>query len=181
MNLIATFDLETSNLEGAWGRLLVASSIKPYNSDKITTLKQKRNSKRSDDYQVVKETIAELSKYSIWIAHNGTRFDIPFLNARALAHNLPLIPRSQKVVDPCTVASSNCPDCAGASTQWPPTCTCRNRRCTSGRNLGQGCAGRGQGELGHTRGAMRVGRAGVGGYYRALRPVAPQYRRLWSG
>ena len=108
MKLAATFDLETSGLEGAWGRLLVAS-IKPYDSDTITTFTARKARERSNDYDIVSETVDELRKYAILIAHNGKRFDIPFLNARALAHGLPLMPPTTKIIDPCTIGWKQLP------------------------------------------------------------------------
>lgn len=45
----------------------------------------------------------ELEKYDIWVAHNGARFDVPFLRTRLLAHESgPLVNR--KLIDPVLLA-----------------------------------------------------------------------------
>ncbi len=100
------FDLETSNLSADFGIVLCAV-IKPAGEDCITlrgdVLNKKWKTKRSDDSAVIKATVEELLKYDIWVAHNGARFDVPWLRTRLLKHGgEPLATR--KLVDPVFLA-----------------------------------------------------------------------------
>jgi len=58
---------------------------------------------RSDDSAVVTAIVAELDRYDIWIAHNGARFDVPFLRTRLLAHSMDPLP-TKKLIDPVLLA-----------------------------------------------------------------------------
>ncbi|HUD82600.1 MAG TPA: ribonuclease H-like domain-containing protein, partial [Candidatus Saccharimonadales bacterium] len=57
----------------------------------------------ADDSLTVKAIVQELAKYDIWIAHNGAKFDVPFLRTRLLAHRLPPL-NTPKLVDPVQLA-----------------------------------------------------------------------------
>ena len=80
------FDLETSSLNANFGIVLCAvvkgsDRKKPYvfRGDSYEPWKQ---GKRSDDSFLVKDIVACLSGYDVLVAHNGARFDVPFLRTR---------------------------------------------------------------------------------------------------
>ena len=100
MELGASFDLETTNLDAAYGRILVAS-IKPWDKPVVSFAVDEAS---SNDYDVCAQTLDELNNYSVLIAHNGVLFDRAFLNARALANGLRPLNPNQKVIDPWMVA-----------------------------------------------------------------------------
>ena len=79
------FDLETTNLRGNFGRILVASFVTIGDGDVITY--------RGDDKKFKKKDLADDSKLALaikeylerswcWISWNGKMFDVPFLNTR---------------------------------------------------------------------------------------------------
>ena len=101
----ACFDLETTNLSADFGVLLCAV-IKPaygesfvIRADQFPTWK----THRSDDRGILKAVTKVLDDFDIWIAHNGARFDVPFLRTRLLTHGLPPLP-SKKLIDPLLLA-----------------------------------------------------------------------------
>lgn len=108
---IAAFDLETSNLNADYGRLLCgvvwaagASEPKVFRGD---TLNKKWKNDREDDSAVVRAVAEELAGHDILIAHNGAAggfgFDIPFLQSRLACHRMPAFPR-KKIIDPVRIA-----------------------------------------------------------------------------
>jgi DNA polymerase III epsilon subunit-like protein len=100
------FDLETTNLSADFGVILcgvVKPSDKPCKVFRADKLNKHWATRRSDDSQVILEIVKELAKYDIWIAHNGNRFDLPFLRTRLLRHNAGPLP-STKLVDPVLLA-----------------------------------------------------------------------------
>lgn len=62
--------------------------------------------KRSDDRDLVQAIIRELGRYDILCAHNGVRFDLPFLRTRAARWGLHPVP-SLKIIDPVLIARRN--------------------------------------------------------------------------
>ena len=98
------FDLETSSLNGNFGIILCAC-IKPWRG-KIKILRgddyKNWKKKRSDDYRLAKDIYNELKKYDIWIAHNGVKFDVPFLRTRLMRRRFQVPPF--KIVDPVKLA-----------------------------------------------------------------------------
>lgn len=52
----------------------------------------------SDDSAVTRAIVAELDNYDIWVAHNGAKFDVPFLRTRLLKYNLQTLP-NKKLID----------------------------------------------------------------------------------
>lgn len=110
--LVASFDLETTNLDPMWG-VLLCSDTKPWGGTVHRTYIHTL-SKGYDDSVVVRKTIEELNHYSMLIAHNGVFFDRKFLNGRALYHNLRtadgrplLLDPKGKIVDPWRVAKNH--------------------------------------------------------------------------
>lgn len=100
------FDLETSNLSADFGVLLCAV-IKPANGAakvfRADELNPRWKTKRSDDSRTVAAVTKELEKYDIWVAHNGQRFDVPYLRTRLMAWGLPPLPL-RKLIDPVLLA-----------------------------------------------------------------------------
>ena len=103
MEIGCTYDIETSGLDPTFGRVLCVS-IKSWTSDEVTTFRQPKGRVGSNDYDVVRDSMIELEKYSQHVAHNGLFFDRAFLNGRALAWGLPLMTPDHKMIDPCLVA-----------------------------------------------------------------------------
>ena len=88
---IATYDIETTDLNAIYGHLLCAC-VKPYNKPvKTFRIDDKRNHTLKSDRWVVEQTIKELNKYDVLVGWYTTRFDRPFLNTRALIHRIGLI------------------------------------------------------------------------------------------
>lgn len=102
----AAFDLETTHLNADFGVLLCAV-VKPSGGEPIVFRADKLNKRwrtnRSDDSAIIKATVEELSKWDIWIAHNGAKFDVPWLRTRLAKHGLPPLP-SKKLLDPVQLA-----------------------------------------------------------------------------
>jgi len=104
----AVFDLETSALEGDKGIILCAC-IKSSEAKGIQIIRTDETSSgwakglRGDDKETCKQVAAELSKHDVIVAHNGSRFDVPFLRTRLLRWRLPRLP-DIKLVDPCSIS-----------------------------------------------------------------------------
>lgn len=104
----AVFDLETFSLDRGWGVLMVGSIMvygdgepKSFTFDLRDTEAWKRG-ERSNDSELGAQILRVLSDCHILIAHNGLRFDIPYLNSVALKYGMPRI--NAKLVDPVQVA-----------------------------------------------------------------------------
>jgi uncharacterized protein YprB with RNaseH-like and TPR domain len=106
MITICTFDLETTSLNADFGVLLCAV-IKPSHGKPIIfradELNKQWDTKRSNDKAIVQAVASELTKYDCWLAHNGLRFDVPFLRTRIARWKLPPLPDS-KLIDPVQLA-----------------------------------------------------------------------------
>jgi uncharacterized protein YprB with RNaseH-like and TPR domain len=100
------FDLETSNLSADFG-VILCGVVKPaHGRPKVfrgDEYNRRWKAMRSDDSDLVKAIVAELAKYDIWVAHNGARFDVPFLRTRLAKWGLEPLP-SKKLVDPVQLA-----------------------------------------------------------------------------
>ena len=107
------FDLETSSLNANFGIVLCAvikgsDRKKPYvfRGDSYDPWK---NGNRSDDSLLVKDIVSCLNDYDVLVAHNGARFDVPFLRTR-LAKWHPSLEcgafPNKKLVDPVLLARS---------------------------------------------------------------------------
>lgn len=101
------FDIETSHLCADFGIVLCAC-VKPdgkppiiFRGDKLV---EGWKTKRSDDSKLVKAIADELEKYEVWVAHNGRRFDIPFLNTRLLRGGHKPLNIPKVLVDPVELA-----------------------------------------------------------------------------
>lgn len=102
----AIFDLECTSLNADFG-VVLCGVVLPAGGKPVILRADKLNkhwdTKRSDDSAVVKAIVHELAKYDIWIAHNGNRYDVPFLRTRLARWNLPPLPTA-KLVDPVMLA-----------------------------------------------------------------------------
>lgn len=103
----AVFDIETFALDRAWGVVMAGCVLvhgdgapKFYEFD-LTQYDSWPNS-RSDDSRLVADLMHVLEGCSILYAHNGNKFDIPYLNAAALKFGMP--PLVRKLVDPVQIA-----------------------------------------------------------------------------
>lgn len=100
------FDLETTNLSADFG-VVLCGVVKPAEGRpkvfRADRLNKRWATTRSDDSAVVAAIVQELSQYDIWIAHNGNRFDVPFLRTRLAKWNMEALP-SKKLIDPVFLA-----------------------------------------------------------------------------
>jgi uncharacterized protein YprB with RNaseH-like and TPR domain len=112
MITIATFDIETTHLSADFGVVLCAvikASTPPDSKPtKPVVLRQDDlnadwNTCRSNDRELIRATCDELDKYDVLIAHNGLRFDLPFLRTRAAKWGLQPL-KEWKIVDPVQLA-----------------------------------------------------------------------------
>jgi uncharacterized protein YprB with RNaseH-like and TPR domain len=103
----AVFDLETSDLDGDKGIILCAV-IKSSITGKKTVIRTDKTNKdwskglRGNDKHTVEQISRELQKHDVLVAHNGNRFDVPFLRTRCLRWDLPTFP-AMKLVDPMRI------------------------------------------------------------------------------
>lgn len=103
----AVFDLETSDLCGDRGIVLCAvvqssKRKKPHVIRTDVTNSGWKEGLRSDDSATVEQVSELLEDHDVLVAHNGTRFDVPFLRTRMLRWGMrPL--KDMKILDPCSV------------------------------------------------------------------------------
>lgn len=101
------FDLECTSLNADFG-VVLCGVVKPAYRKPIVFRADQLNKNwskgRSDDSAVVAAIAEELSQYDILIAHNGARFDLPFLRTRLAKWGLPPFPNTIKLVDPVWLA-----------------------------------------------------------------------------
>lgn len=104
----AVFDLETFSLDRGWGVLMVGSILvhgdgpepKMYTFD--LTESPRWPDVRSDDSDLAARIMKVLSGCHVLYAHNGARYDIPWLNSLALKYGMPRL--NAKLIDPVQVA-----------------------------------------------------------------------------
>lgn len=90
---IAILDIETSGLDADFGYVMCAC-LKRVNEKnlrgKTTTIRidDPKNPDQFNDKWVVKKLIDEMNRYDLIVHWYGSRFDIPFINTRALLHKL---------------------------------------------------------------------------------------------
>lgn len=106
---VASFDLECSSLNADFG-IVLCGVVKPQNGDPIVfradELNKKWKTNRSDDSGVVAAIIAELGKHDVLCAHNGLKFDLPYLRTRAARWGMPPL-TNPKLIDPVLIARRN--------------------------------------------------------------------------
>jgi RNase_H superfamily len=103
----AVFDLETCQLNAAWGVVLmghgethgIGKGVLEWNY----ALKDYEGwpMKRSQDGPLVLDIVSQLSAAQIWVAHYGSRFDVPWLTTLLAKHGLP--PVERKLIDPVMI------------------------------------------------------------------------------
>jgi len=99
-DFLACFDLETSSLSADFG-VVLCGVVKPWQGKaRVYRIDELAGDVPSDDHLVVAALIEALSQYDILVAHNGVRFDRPYLNTRALKWGLPLLNPFGKIIDP---------------------------------------------------------------------------------
>jgi uncharacterized protein YprB with RNaseH-like and TPR domain len=104
----AVFDLETSDLNADSGIILCAVIQSSTRKAPIVIRTDDTNpgwkrGRRGDDSATVRLVQSALADHDVLCAHNGTRFDLPFLRTRALKWGVPRLP-DLKVVDPLSIA-----------------------------------------------------------------------------
>lgn len=102
--LACALDLETSGFEADYNIILCAV-LKPFTEDnngKVTILRADEyptwDTTRSCDAPLCRDLYKILQKYDIIVAHNGARFDVPFMMARFLKWGIKW--QQPKIVDP---------------------------------------------------------------------------------
>lgn len=104
----ACFDLETSNLQADFSIILTAC-IKPYGQEPIVLRADNYpewKTDRANDCKIVKEIANEIQKHAIIITHYGVYFDVPYLRAKMMKHNLAPLPQ-MFAVDTWQIARKN--------------------------------------------------------------------------
>lgn len=99
------FDLECSSLNADFGILLCAV-VKPADGEPMIFRADDHRSwrrGRSCDKALVRAVVDCLESFDVWIAHNGQRFDVPWLRTRLLKWNLPPL-ANRKLIDPVLLA-----------------------------------------------------------------------------
>jgi len=100
----AIFDLETTGLNADFMGVILVGCIKRFDGP-VKTFRRDRFpnwDKRSDDSSIAKAIYEELLKYDIWVAHNGTVYDVNFLRSRLSLCGINMM--QPKIVDPVRIA-----------------------------------------------------------------------------
>lgn len=105
---IATFDIETTHLAADFGIILCAVIKAHEKGAKPIVLRGDQlnpqwSTRRSCDKAIAKRLAEELSAFDVLVAHNGTRFDIPFIRTRLARWSLRPLPEI-KLIDPCKIS-----------------------------------------------------------------------------
>lgn len=103
----AVFDLETFSLDRGWGVLMVGCILvhggpKPELHTFDLTQTSTWPGVRSEDGELAAKIIKVLADCHVAFAHNGARYDQPWLNSIALKYGMP--PLQIKLIDPVQVA-----------------------------------------------------------------------------
>ena len=104
----ACFDIESSNLNADFSILLTAA-IKPYGKEAIIFRADEYpewNIDRANDYSITKAIAEELRRHAIVVTHYGLYFDIPYLRAKMVKHNIEPLPLMY-LVDTWSIAKKN--------------------------------------------------------------------------
>lgn len=104
---VAVLDIETTGLNAGFGVILCAV-VKAYSPDEKRVFRADayepwKRGQRADDKALLQDILAYLEDVDIIIAHNGLKFDLPFLRTRAVIHGLPPV-TFQKIIDPVQLA-----------------------------------------------------------------------------
>lgn len=103
-------DIETTDLEADRGVVLCGCYESSTRPGKVMTLRNDEVNKtawdagvRGHDKELVKQLNKLVRDHDVIVAHNGNRFDIPFLRTRALRWGLEPL-KEPKMVDPLLIA-----------------------------------------------------------------------------
>lgn len=104
---VAVLDIETSGLNAGFGVVLCAV-VKLYGPDERKIFRADeyepwKTGQRANDAPLLRDILSCLEDADIIIAHNGLKFDLPFLRTRAVIHGLPPV-NFQKIIDPVQLA-----------------------------------------------------------------------------
>lgn len=104
---VAVIDIETSGLNAGFGVLfcMVGKTYAP-NERRIFRADEYepwRRGERANDRDLLQDILSWMEDIDIIIAHNGLKFDLPFLRTRAVVHGLPAV-NFQKIIDPVQLA-----------------------------------------------------------------------------
>lgn len=108
MITIATVDIETTALHADFGIILCAV-VKPSDKNarpiiiRADELNPHWKTRRSNDKAVVRALRDTLDEFDVLVAHNGLRFDLPFIRTRLAKWGLKTLP-DKKLVDPVQLA-----------------------------------------------------------------------------
>jgi len=89
---VGYLDIETDNLNADVG-IMLSYQIKTrdkeiFYSDNINKEDWKCKDKFLADKRIVQRLIEDMSNFDVLVTYNGTRFDIPFIRARAIKHKI---------------------------------------------------------------------------------------------
>lgn len=104
----AIFDLETSALDANQGIILCGVIKSSKRNETIIIRSDETNpgwkhGKRGNDKETVKRITRVLQSHDVLVAHNGNRFDLPYLRTRSIHWGLPRLP-DMKLIDPLQIA-----------------------------------------------------------------------------
>jgi uncharacterized protein YprB with RNaseH-like and TPR domain len=100
-------DIETFNLSADFGIIFCGVIKEEGKKPKVFRhdhLCKTWKTRRSDDSNVTRVIAEEMSKHPIWIAHNGKRFDLPYINTRLLRNGMKPLMAPKVLVDPVELA-----------------------------------------------------------------------------
>ncbi|MGL5347715.1 MAG: ribonuclease H-like domain-containing protein [Peptostreptococcaceae bacterium] len=80
------FDIETTGLSPKFCKVILVGIL--FNHNNQTIIKQFFAKSEGDEYELLLSFIDEVKTFEKHITFNGTTFDIPFLNARFINHNI---------------------------------------------------------------------------------------------
>ncbi len=89
-----TFDIETTSLKADFS-IILSAAVKPFKRDPVVfradTYPTWRTA-RDDDSGIVRDISQELARHAIVITHYGSKFDLPYLRAKAMRYGCPALP-----------------------------------------------------------------------------------------
>lgn len=107
MITIGTFDIETSNLSADFGIILCGVVKGSGKRDKPLIIRGDSfpawKHRRSCDRETVRRLRDAIDEFDVVVAHNGLKFDLPFIRTRLARWNLRPLPE-KKIVDPLQLA-----------------------------------------------------------------------------
>lgn len=92
----ATFDIESTALEGVGAGIIVCACVRPYSTQRTRDFRLQYTEKISDkgflaqeETDLLIELVGELEKYDLLIGHNIAKFDLPYIRSRCYARGVP--------------------------------------------------------------------------------------------